>query len=48
MHGGHGYLKGSAVERLDRDARYAVIAHGTSEMQRAAITADSLVRFKTT
>jgi hypothetical protein len=27
----------STVERLYRDSRYAVIAYGTSEMQRAAI-----------
>lgn len=44
--GGHGYLKGSTVERLYRDARYAVIAYGTSEMQRAAIAKDSLDKFK--
>ena len=46
VHGGHGYLKGSTVERLYRDARYAVIAYGTSEMQRAFIARDSLDRFK--
>ena len=46
VHGGHGYLKGSTVERLYRDARYAVIAYGTSEMQRAWIAKDSLDRFK--
>ena len=46
VHGGHGYLKGSTVERLYRDARYAVIAYGTSEMQRAAIARDSLDKFK--
>jgi isovaleryl-CoA dehydrogenase len=46
VHGGHGYLKGSTVERLYRDARYAVIAYGTSEMQRAGIAKDSLDRFK--
>jgi alkylation response protein AidB-like acyl-CoA dehydrogenase len=46
VHGGHGYLKGSTVERLYRDARYAVIAYGTSEMQRAAIAKDSLDKFK--
>jgi alkylation response protein AidB-like acyl-CoA dehydrogenase len=46
VHGGHGYLKGATVERLYRDARYAVIAYGTSEMQRAAIAKDSLDKFK--
>jgi alkylation response protein AidB-like acyl-CoA dehydrogenase len=46
VHGGHGYLKGSTVERLYRDARYAVIAYGTSEMQRAAIARDSLDKVK--
>ena len=46
VHGGHGYLKGSTVERLYRDARYAVIAYSTSEMQRAAIARDSLDKFK--
>jgi alkylation response protein AidB-like acyl-CoA dehydrogenase len=46
VHGGHGYLKGSTVERLYRDARYAVIAYGTSEMQRAAIAKDSLDKYK--
>jgi alkylation response protein AidB-like acyl-CoA dehydrogenase len=34
------------VERLYRDARFAVIAYGTSEMQRAVIAKDSLDRFK--
>ncbi len=46
VHGGHGYLKGAMVERLYRDARYAVIAYGTSEMQRAAIAMESLDKFK--
>jgi isovaleryl-CoA dehydrogenase len=46
VYGGHGYLKGSTVERLYRDARYAVIAYGTSEMQRAAIARDSLDKYK--
>jgi alkylation response protein AidB-like acyl-CoA dehydrogenase len=45
VHGGHGYLKGAAVERLYRDARFAAIAWGTSEMQRALIAKDSLDRF---
>jgi alkylation response protein AidB-like acyl-CoA dehydrogenase len=46
VQGGHGYLKGTMVERLYRDARFAVIAYGTSEMQRAVIAKDSLDRFK--
>jgi alkylation response protein AidB-like acyl-CoA dehydrogenase len=45
VHGGHGYLKGAAVERLYRDARFAAIAWGTSEMQRALIAKDSLDHF---
>ncbi len=46
VHGGHGYLKGAAVERLYRDARFAQLAYGTSEMQRAFIARDSLDRFR--
>jgi alkylation response protein AidB-like acyl-CoA dehydrogenase len=46
VHGGHGYLKGAAVERLYRDARFAAIAWGTSEMQRAFIAKESLDRFR--
>ncbi len=46
IHAGHGYIKGSKVERLYRDARIAEIVYGTSEMQRAFIAADSLNKFK--
>lgn len=46
VHGGHGYVKGAAVERLYRDARFAELAYGTSEMQRAFIARDSLDRYK--
>ncbi len=46
IHGGRGYLKGSAVERLYRDARFAAIAYGTSEMQRAVIAKECLDRFR--
>ncbi len=46
VHGGHGYVKGSAIERLYRDARFAELAYGTSEMQRAFIARDSLNRYK--
>lgn len=45
VHGGHGYLKGAVVERLYRDARFAALAYGTSEMQRAFIAKESLDRF---
>ncbi|HRR40722.1 MAG TPA: acyl-CoA dehydrogenase family protein [Syntrophales bacterium] len=44
VHGGHGYIKGTAIERLYRDARFAELACGTSEMQRAFIARDSLNR----
>lgn len=44
---GHGYILGSKVERLYRDARIAEIVYGTSEMQRGFIAADSLKKFKT-
>ncbi|MGD0277577.1 MAG: acyl-CoA dehydrogenase family protein, partial [Syntrophales bacterium] len=46
VHGGHGYIKGTLVEKLYRDARFAAIAYGTSEMQRAFIAKDSLNTFK--
>jgi alkylation response protein AidB-like acyl-CoA dehydrogenase len=46
VHGGHGYIKGTAIERLYRDARFAELAYGTSEMQRAFIARDSLNRYK--
>jgi acyl-CoA dehydrogenase len=46
VHGGHGYLKGAVVERLYRDARFAALAYGTSEMQRAFIARESLDRFR--
>lgn len=44
--GGHGYIKGALSERLYRDARFAALAYGTSEMQRAFIAKDTLDRFK--
>ncbi|MBU0652402.1 MAG: acyl-CoA dehydrogenase family protein [Proteobacteria bacterium] len=46
VHGGQGYLKGAVVERLYRDARFAALAYGTSEMQRAFIAKESLDRFR--
>jgi alkylation response protein AidB-like acyl-CoA dehydrogenase len=45
VNGGHGYLTGSASERLYRDARFAALAYGTSEMQRGFIAKDTLDRF---
>jgi alkylation response protein AidB-like acyl-CoA dehydrogenase len=46
VHGGHGYLKGAVVERLYRDARFAELAWGTSEIQRAFIAKESLDLFR--
>lgn len=46
VHGGHGYVKGAMVERLYRDARFAALAYGTSEIQRAVIARDSLDRYR--
>jgi len=43
--GGHGYLKGSVAERLYRDARFAALAYGTSEMQRGFIAKEVLDQF---
>ena len=43
---GHGYLKGTDIERLYRDARFAEICEGTSEMQRALISRHELNRFQ--
>ena len=37
IHGGYGYLKGAAVERLYRDAKVTEIYEGTSEIQRTVI-----------
>jgi acyl-CoA dehydrogenase len=43
VHGGAGYAKGAAIERLYRDIRIARIIEGTSEIQRSLI-ARSLLR----
>ncbi|MFH1132718.1 MAG: acyl-CoA dehydrogenase family protein [Pseudomonadota bacterium] len=43
--GGQGYLKKSAVEQLYRDARYAEIGGGTSEMQRIWIANQVLAEY---
>ena len=37
IHGGEGYMQGSAVERLYRDARVLRILDGTSEIQRMVV-----------
>ena len=42
---GHGYLKGSAIERLYRDARFGEIFEGTSEIQRILIANNELDKF---
>lgn len=40
IHGGYGYLKDFAVERIYRDARICRIYEGTSDIQRMIIAAD--------
>jgi alkylation response protein AidB-like acyl-CoA dehydrogenase len=42
---GHGYLAGSDMERLYRDAKFGEICEGTSEMQRALISRTELDRY---
>jgi len=42
---GHGYLKGTDVERLYRDARFGEICEGTTEMMRVTIAKPDLDRF---
>jgi len=42
---GHGYLAGSDIGRLYRDAKFGEICEGTSEMQRALISQAELDRF---
>ena len=37
VHGGYGYIKGSLVERLYRDAKLTQIWEGTNEIQRVHI-----------
>ena len=37
IHGGYGYVKEYAIERLTRDARVTTIYEGTSEIQRIVI-----------
>ncbi len=42
---GHGYLSGSGIEKLFRDAKFGEICEGTSEMQRSLIAATELDRW---
>jgi alkylation response protein AidB-like acyl-CoA dehydrogenase len=42
---GHGYLSGSDMERIYRDAKFGEICEGTSEMQRALISRIELDRY---
>ena len=42
VHGGYGYLRDFAVERLYRDARITEIYEGTSEIQRLVISSATL------
>jgi alkylation response protein AidB-like acyl-CoA dehydrogenase len=43
---GHGYVKGTDIERLYRDARFCEIGCGTSEIQRSVIARSVLNRYK--
>lgn len=45
VHGGYGYFKEAAVERLFRDARITTIYEGTSEMQRLVIARQVLAQY---
>lgn len=45
IHGGKGYLDGTRVERLARDARLAELVEGTSEIQRVKIAEDLIERY---
>jgi len=42
IHGGYGYMKGTKVERLMRDAKIAEVYEGTSEAQRMVISGSVL------
>jgi alkylation response protein AidB-like acyl-CoA dehydrogenase len=42
---GHGYLAGSDMERIYRDAKFGEICEGTSEMQRALISKTEMDRY---
>ncbi len=45
VHGGYGYFKEAAVERLFRDARVTTIYEGTSEVQRLLIARQVLAQY---
>ncbi len=45
IHGGYGYIKEFAVERLYRDAKLGEIGEGTSEIQRILIARDLLQKY---
>jgi butyryl-CoA dehydrogenase len=42
VHGGHGYIKGSNVERFFRDAKITELYEGTSEVQKIVISREML------
>jgi len=42
IHGGHGYMRGSKVERLYRDAKITELYEGTNEVQRMVIAKNLL------
>jgi len=42
IHGGYGYMKDYAVERIYRDARILTIYEGTSEVQKIVIAKELL------
>jgi len=44
IHGGIGYIRGTAIERAYRDARISEIFEGTNEIQRVVISRDVLGR----
>ncbi|HEY9160878.1 MAG TPA: acyl-CoA dehydrogenase family protein [Desulfomonilia bacterium] len=43
---GHGYVKGSEIERLYRDARFCEFCEGTSEVLRTVIAQNELDKFR--
>ncbi len=45
VHGGYGYIKEFAVERLYRDAKLGEIGEGTSEIQRVLIAKDLIRKY---
>jgi hypothetical protein len=45
VHGGYGYFKDAAVERIFRDSRVTTIYEGTSEVQRMVIGKQVLAQY---